>query len=199
MRKRNIKVLTGTKATPESVGTGYDVIMIALGANPKKPPVKGVEKARTIFETLGKEKELGKRVVVVGGSESGTETGMYLAENGHEVTVLTRGEILAPDATPIHYREMLDEYYIGMKNFSYVTEAQTTEIGDGFVKYKDKDGNEQTIACDDVVALGGMVGNQDAALAFYGLAKETFMVGDVNGAGNLHTCNRMAYSAAYAI
>ena len=199
VNKRNITVRMNTEVTPESLGDHYDVVMIALGASPKRPPIKGVENSKTIFETLGKEKELGKRVVVVGGSESGTETGMYLAEHGHDVTVLTRGTVLAADATPIHYREMLDEYYIKMDNFKYHTEVTTTEIGADYVKYVDKDGREYTVECDDVVALGGMQGHSDEALGFYGLAKETFMIGDVNEAGNLHKCNRMAFSAAYQI
>lgn len=199
VNKRNITVRMNTEVTPESLGDHYNVVMIALGASPKRPPIKGVENSKTIFETLGKEKELGKRVVVVGGSESGTETGMYLAEHGHDVIVLTRGTVLAADATPIHYREMLDEYYIKMDNFKYHTEVTTIEIGADYVKYVDKDGREYTIECDDVVALGGMQGHSEEALGFYGLAKETFMVGDVNEAGNLHKCNRMAFSAAYQI
>ena len=51
----------------------------------------------------------------------------------------------------------------------------------------------------EVVALGGMQSHSDEALGFCELAKETFMIGDVNEAGNLHKCNRMAFSAVYQI
>ena len=69
------------------------------------------------------------------------------------------------------------------------------EIGDGFVRYCDKSGMEQTIICDDVVALGGMVPERDAAMEYYGVTPETYMIGDCFKVGNLHTCNRMAFSA----
>ncbi len=174
---------------------GYDVIILALGAKPKTPPIPGAEGTRNIFTTFGHHSELGHRCVVIGGSESGTEAGLYLAENGHEVTILTRGAELASDATPIHYRETIDEYYQQLRDISYVTEATTTEIGDGYVIYRDKDGVAHRIECDDVVALGGMESESEAAMAYYGIAAETYMIGDCLSVGNLHTCNRTAFSA----
>jgi len=41
--------------------------------------------------------------VVIGGGEVGIETGMHLAMKGHKVTLLERGNKLAPDAPPAHF------------------------------------------------------------------------------------------------
>lgn len=49
---------------------------------------------------------LGKHVVIVGGSEVGTETAMYLCGLGHDVTVLTRQKRLAHNASGLHYITM---------------------------------------------------------------------------------------------
>lgn len=176
---------------------GYDTILLALGAMPKTPPIPGAEGAYDVLTALTSQEKMGHRCVVIGGSESGTEVGFYLAEHGHRVTVLTRGTTMASDATPIHYRETMDEFAQEQPNFDYVTEATTTEIGKGYVCYRDKDGVTHRIDCDDVVALGGMAPLRDEAMGYYGITPETYMIGDCFKVGNLHTCNRMAYSAVY--
>ena len=196
--KYGVRVLLNTRADKALLAAeGFEAIVLALGAQPKTPPIPGAEKAYSIFTVLGHEKELGHRVVVVGGSESGTEAGLYLAENGHRVTILTRGASLATDATPIHYRETIDEYFRDTEGIDYVEFAVTTEIGDGFVTYTDKDGREQRIDCDDVVALGGMASQKEEAMAMFGLTPETYMIGDCLQVGNLHTGVRGAFSVAY--
>lgn len=198
LEEENIPVMLNTAPTKEELkAAGYDTILLALGALPKAPPVPGAEKAYNVLEALTSEAKMGHRCVVVGGSESGTEVGLYLAEHGHRVTVLTRSSTLATDATPIHYRETMDEYAQVQPDFDYVEEVTTTEIGDGYVCYRDKDGQTHRIDCDDVVALGGMEGLRDEAMDYYGLTPETYMIGDCFQVGNLHTCNRMAYSAVY--
>lgn len=197
--KNAIDVRMSAKATPEMIASGgYDVLILAIGAEPKTPPVRGAEKAANVWDAFRDESRFGKRVVVIGGSESGTEAGMVLAEHGHDVTVLTRGDSLAPDATPIHYRECLVESYMKLKNFQYHFHASATEIGDGFVKYTDADG-EHTIECDSVVALGGMRALHDESLAFNGTAQQIFRIGDCRAVGCVRDCNRAAYVTAMQI
>ena len=132
--KSSVTVRISTRASSDMLAKeGFDTVIAALGARPSQPPIRGVERCRTVFETFGHEAEFGKRVVVIGGSESGTEAGLYLAENGHEVTVLTRQSGLALDATPIHYRETIQEFYAKLPNFAYIPFAKAVEVGDGFV------------------------------------------------------------------
>ncbi len=200
MNKKGVKVVLNTEVTPESLKTeNYDVALVAIGALPQLPPVKGVEKAMDHFAVWGNEDKIGHKVVVVGGSESGCETAMYLCDEGHDCTVLTRSKVLAPDTTPIHYREDFTTYHNNLENFHYIKQVSTTEVGDGWVKYVDKDGVEHTIECDTVIALGGMKPLQEEAMAFYGAADRVIMIGDCYEVGNVQRCNRSAYSAAHQI
>lgn len=88
------------------------------------------------IDVYGQEQELGHRVVVIGGGEIGAETGLYLAESGHEVTLLTRQDRVAPDATCTHYREMFEERWEAETHFTYITEAATQAITDETVVYR---------------------------------------------------------------
>ena len=73
---------------------------------------------------------MGKNIVVVGGGEIGAETGLYLAECGHHVTLLTRQDRVAPDATCTHYREMFEERWLREKNFHFLTNVQIESVTD---------------------------------------------------------------------
>ena len=196
--KSSVKTVLNTKATAALLAEeGFDVVIAALGARPQLPPVRGKEKCRSVFETFGHEKDFGRYVVVIGGSESGAEAGMYLAENGHEVTVLTRQSGLALDATPIHYREIMQEFYAALPHFDYIPFASAEEVGDGYVIYRDKNGESQRIECDSVVGLGGMKPMQEEAMEFSGFGGDFYMIGDCREVGNIHTGSRDAYSVAH--
>jgi len=67
------------------------------------------------------------------------------------------------------------------------------------VTYKDKDGNEKTVACDSVVISGGMRPRQDEALKFYGTADRVVMIGDCRDPGNIQKAMRSAFAAASLI
>ena len=196
--KAGVKVILNTRATAELLAPeGYDVLIAALGAVPKLPPVEGVEKCRSIFDTFGHEQELGKRCVVIGGSESGSEVGMYLAENGHDTVVLTRQWGLALDATPIHYREIMQEFYGRLDHFSYIPNVSATAVGDGWVEYRNAAGEVCRIECDSVVALGGMSPLQEEAMALYSCARDFYMIGDCRCVGNIHTGSRDAFAVTH--
>lgn len=198
--KSSVTVELNAEVTPETLkGQGFDAVVLALGARPRLTPVPGAERACDILSVFSREPQLGRRVVVIGGSESGTEAGMFLAERGHEVTVLSRRDKLAPDATPIHYREMLEEFYHKLPNFRAVLGAAAKEITPAGVVYTDREGKEHTVPCDDVVALGGMRPLQEEAMAFDGAARQIFRIGDCREVGCVRDCNRAAFAAAVQI
>jgi len=199
VHKRGVKVLLNTAATPELIREGgYDAVLVAVGAAPNIPDIPGADAdfVRTAVSVYGDHESLGRRVVVVGGSETGTETGMYLAENGHEVVVLTRQDRLAYDATPIHYVEMVRHAWQQLKNFSFITRATTVAIDRGAVTYLDPQGGDHRIECDGVVVAGGMRPRWDEAMRFYGSAERFFLIGDCNEVGSVHTSVRSAFGAA---
>ncbi len=197
-----VQVKLNTEATPEMLeAEGYDAVVVAIGATAKRPNIPGIEHAPWhTLNVFGEEHQLGKRVVVIGGSESGVETALYLCETGHDVTILSRNNNLAHDATPIHYRETIIEKWAEYPDaFHTVMNAVTTEIGAGYVKYLDAHGTAHTLDCDSVVALGGMQPLHSDAMQFHGCARQFIMIGDCLEVGNIMSCNRTAFAAASQI
>ncbi len=208
--KAGVEVLLMTKATPEMIKSkGYDVILVAAGAEPIIPDIPGADgpNVRAPIFVYGNEKALGKNVVVIGGDQIGTETGIYLAENGHRVTVLTEEENLATDANQIHYFGQLRTAWRALPNFDYLTEVTATGISTDKVTYIDANGKEKSIKADNVVIYAGRKPRRNEALEFYSAAKRFFTIGDCSIHGNLRKhidgnvakATRTAFAAASRI
>ncbi|MBP2655459.1 MAG: FAD-dependent oxidoreductase [Firmicutes bacterium] len=197
--KANIEVFLGTEATHEMISNkGYDAVIVAVGSTPVIPQIPGVDGNNVIVaeKVYGNEDNLDKNVVVIGGGEIGVETGMHLAEKGYNVVILEMKDKLAADATPVHYREMVEAAWKKMKNFSFVLNAKCTAISDTEVTYLDAEGNQRTIKAASVVLAAGTSARHDAALRFYGAADKFFMIGDCQVAANVQKCIRSAFAAA---
>jgi 2,4-dienoyl-CoA reductase-like NADH-dependent reductase (Old Yellow Enzyme family)/thioredoxin reductase len=200
--KAGIEVFLNSEASPEMIkGNSCDAVIVAAGAEPNIPDIPGVHRIRfwTPLSVYGNEKALGENVAVIGGSQIGVETGMYLAENNHKVTVLTRQRKPAYDATPVHYIEMFRDAWEALATFNYITEATTASISEGQVTYVDNKGNENTIKADSVVISGGLNPRHEEALRYYGSADRFFIIGDCRAVGNVQKCLRSAYAAASQI
>lgn len=200
--RRGVKLNVGVEATPEIVKAGaYDVIIAANGASPNKPRIKGADEVKTWapIDVYGKEDQLGQRVVVVGGAETGSETALHLALKGKDVTILCRQERLAYDAQQIHYVSVLYDRMEECPNFKSICKATTTEVGQGYVTYTDEKGQSHSIPCDDIVLSGGVKANTDNALAFASLAEEYYVIGDCRKPSNVHNANRTAFAVASRI
>lgn len=212
--KSNVKVVMNTEPTPQMiVAGGFDAVLAATGAKINIPNIPGVKdengnaKYPACLEILGKEDTLGKHVIIVGGSEVGTETAMHLCEKGHDVTVLTRQKRLAHNASGLHYITMAfvkagpngeareSPAWEMYDNLTGITGAETVKVEGNTVTYRTEDG-EHTVTGDSVVICGGMTPCTAEAFGYAGLTNEFYAIGDCNGAGNLEVCNREAYSRA---
>lgn len=197
--KLGVDVRMNTEAVPEMIKDGgFDSVIMALGAVPNIPDIEGVHGKNVWLplDVYDKEEQVGKNVVVVGGSEIGVETGMFLALHGHNVTVLTRQEKLAMEAMRVHYYQNMQKYWEGLDNFCFEVHATTTKIGENSVTYVGENGVEHTIECDSVVISGGMNPQYDAAMKFYGCTEDFYIVGDCEKSANIQKAVRSSFAAA---
>ena len=119
---------------------------------------------------------------------------MYLAEAGHQVTVLTRRPYLAQDAWCVHAYALMKRRWEANPNFTGLTGAVTQSIAPGRVTYL-RDGQLHRLDCDSIVLSGGVEPRVEEALRFAGCARQFFLIGDCRRPGNLQLCNRSALAA----
>lgn len=200
--KRDIAVHLNMKATPDMIKDfNFDVVLTALGAQPIKPMLPGIDNENVVSATDSflNPDALGKNVVVIGGGEVGVEAGMNLAKKGHNVTVLEMRDTLAADSTLIHYRSMFEEAWEALDNFGYILNARSTGIKENTVNYIDSEGNEKSIHADSVVLSAGMKAKKAEALLFYGTADRFYMIGDCKKPATIQQTMRSAFSTASTI
>ena len=109
LEKLGVKVVLNTDVDLAFVDDlDVDKVICAVGASAMVPPFPGLDDKRVIFGTdmFDEGVEIGHKVVVIGGGLVGSEAALYLAENGHEVTVIEMVNDIAIDAIVSHRRAM---------------------------------------------------------------------------------------------
>ena len=203
VEKRQIRVMLNTAVGPEELaGQKYDRVLIALGSSPIRPKIPGVEGSHVFLapEVYGMEEKLARQVVVVGGGEIGVETGMYLADRGHEVTVVEALDRLADDACPVHFRTMFREAWQSLATFHEKVRCRVVEICKDKVVCEEADGTLCSIPCGSVVLSVGMHANSDEAMTLAAAVDvPADLIGDCVQAGDLMSVMRSAWAAAVKI
>jgi 2,4-dienoyl-CoA reductase-like NADH-dependent reductase (Old Yellow Enzyme family)/thioredoxin reductase len=218
--RKGVKVILNCEPTPEEITAGgYDAVLAAAGSKAVLPNIEGMHKAdgspalKTCHDVIGHEDECAKNLIMVGCSETGVETACYLAEHGHNITCLTRQNVLAKDASPLHSITIAFEkpchpetgepyfapYWERFENLKGITNATTTKVTDTTVTYVDGEGVEHTLEADQVIVCGGVKPYLEGALKYAACAPEFRLIGDVDGARDMQVSFRSAYMAANQI
>jgi len=199
IKKANIDIRLDTEVTADILkAEKYDAIFAAMGGQPIMPDIPGISR-KNVFaaeQVFDNEDALSKDVVIVGGGETGVETGLYLAEKVHNVTVLEKGTLLVPKATPAHYYFAFKERWEKLKNFKYILHAECVGIDESEVIYVNAEGKKESVTADTVVIAVGYRPKNDLAMKLAVPGVRFFIVGDCNKVGNVQTVIRSAYSNA---
>lgn len=199
LAKSAVDIRLNTPADPALLkAEGYDEIIVAIGSEPAYPPIPGLHDPHVIpaIETVAREPELGRDVVVVGGGEIGVEMGLHLAKHGHTVTLLEMGPILSPESVPVHFRSLFEKAWESQDGFTYRLNATVTAIHPDAVAYTDESGQAHTIPCSHVILAAGMRAKSEEAMKFLDGSVRVHMIGDCNKVGSVQTAMRAAYALA---
>ena len=216
LQKNNVEVVLGHEPTKEELQKKeYDAVLAAPGARAKYPSsIKGLKDNmgnplyHVCDDIWNEEVKLGNHIIIIGGSETGIETAIYLLRKGHSVTMLTRQNRVGHDCSGLHYitmtfvKKMEDGSYKEAaeweryEKFSSITNVETVGVKDNTVSYIDKNGETHSIKGDDVVICGGHEARLTEALFYSDCAKEFYVLGDCIGAGNIQVCTRQAMARA---
>ena len=183
--KEGIDVRLNTEVTDLGTLRGFDEIIVASGSIPRTmPSIPGFEKTLTFTELLKDKKEVGDKVLFIGGGQSSCEAAYDLVLQGkHPIIVEYANDLIAAQATCLANTSFLRDAMEYHKVPTYL-ESTVTEITDTGCTVKNvKTGESTFVACDNVVNGVGFiptpVGGKDN--------KQVHRVGDCVAIGNLRT------------
>jgi 2-enoate reductase len=157
LHRSKVKLSLMKEGTSEEIlAKNYDYVVVATGAKPIMPNIKGIDKDHVApaEDLLTCKKGCGEKVVVIGAGLVGCETACHLAENAEEVTMIEMlPEILM---TADHctnndqaLRQLVED--CGVKS---ITNASVVEIKDGAVVYE-VNGEQKSLEVDTVAVAAG--------------------------------------------
>ena len=161
---------------------GADEIIVATGATAKRIPVKGAERAVEAVDYLLETKEVGERVVVIGGGLTGCEIAYDLYLKGKQPTIVEmQDDLITTKGVCLANTSYLRDFFKTNKVPVHL-ETALSEITESGVVLKSKDGNQFTVDADSVILS---VGYNPAPVVKKG--KHIHVVGDAAKVGNLRT------------
>ncbi|MFR6336095.1 MAG: FAD-dependent oxidoreductase, partial [Oscillospiraceae bacterium] len=181
--KEGIDVRFNTEVTDVNTLGGFDDIIVASGSIPRTmPSIPGFEKTLTFTELLKDKKEVGDKVLFIGGGQSSCEAAYDLVLQGkHPIIVEYANDLIAAQATCLANTSFLRDAMEYHKVPTYL-HSTITAIRDGSVTVKGPDGKTFEVECDNVVNGIGFV---PAPVGEKG--RHVHRVGDCVAIGNLRT------------
>lgn len=201
---RGVQIQTGKQATvTDIIKACPDIIIVACGAIPRIPDIKGVEFAVQAWDVLSGRVQVGNNVVIIGAGASGCEVALYLASKGvisaeiltflarHEaenwgflkdrlrgaknITVIEAGAKAGATIGKSSRWVVLKE--MALAGINILTESQVLEVNTAGVKYKRNEG-VQILDADTVVLAAGSQSKDDLVEDLKELNFEVQVIGD---------------------
>ncbi len=193
IRKYPIEVKMNTEVT-DIAALGADEVIVATGATPKKIPVPGVSLAVEAIDYLLGNREVGERVVVVGGGLTGCEIAYDLYLQGKQPTIVEmKDDLIVADKVPFPNSSYLRDFFAANKVPTYL-ESGVSEIRAYGVTITDKSGNKTDLECDSVILS---VGYNPAPVSKK--SRHVHVIGDAKAVGSLRTVIWGAWDVAMKI
>lgn len=168
-----------------------DEIVVATGAKPRRVNVKGFDKGIEACEYLLGQKEVGDKVIVIGGGLSGCEIALDLYNKGKTpVIVEMKNDLVAMKGVCLANSSYLRDFF-KLNKVEVHLNTKLCEICDDGVVVCDKDGKQFKIDGDSVITSVGYIPSPVAKAS-----GKVHLVGDCNGVGNLRTVVWRAWDVA---
>ena len=191
LTKYPITVKLSTEVT-DIKSLNADEVIVATGSTPNTLPIPGFEKGIEAVDYLLGNKEVGEKVVVVGGGLTGCEIAYDLYRKGKQPTIIEmKDDLIAVAGVCLANSSYLRDFF-ALNKVPVHLESRTTEIRDNGVTIVDKEGKTTDIAADSVILS---VGYKPAPIA----TKGVHVIGDANKVGNLRTVIWQAWDVCMKI
>ena len=193
MQSLQIEVKLNDEVTSASV-FGDAPVIVATGSVPRVlRRVPGHEKMIEACDYLNGT-PVGDTVAVIGGGLTGCEIAYELALQGkHPIIVEMKDDLVSQTGVCLANSSYLREWFALHKTPVYL-ETTLSEVRDGAILCKDKDGQPLELSCDSVISCAGYI-----PAPLEGKGKNVQLVGDCLAVGNLRSVIWRAYEAAMKV
>lgn len=214
-------------STDQIVQEQFDAVIVASGTKSRMPQIKGIESkmmvpARDILE--GKNKA-GEKVVIIGAGGIASETALYLTKQGtidaetalflagygvvplkkalqlhnqgREVTIVRRGNKIAPEVGPSTRWLLLQK--LAQAGVKTITEVDYKEITEDGLVIVEKDGTERLLPADTIVVAAGAEADTSLVEKLQGRVKELHLIGDAKRPAKAFEAFREGMEVAFQI
>lgn len=156
LNRLGVHVHLNTELKEEEIkAMDYDTVILATGSKPKVFSLGDDSHTYTAEQVLLKQKDAGKKTVVVGGGLVGCETALWLAQNGIHVTIVEAlDKVMAVNGPLCAANKEMLEALLPFNGVEIITGAKVTEFANGEVKVDTKEGSK-TIMSDSVIISVG--------------------------------------------
>lgn len=215
--KSDIEVHMNIEVTPEVAERFQpDVIISAMGARPLVPNLKGMERENVVGaeEVYYHPEIVGSKAVIMGGGLVGLELGLYLAQNGHDITIIEMapgtiatppkvegvsarmsGVMEIPAGYPFIQGIAIREEMNKLNNIRIKCSTKALEVTDDGLLIEEE-GVEKMLDVDTVIYAIGQKPYREEASQLSKCAPEFYQVGDCVAPRNIYFATSEAYQAA---
>lgn len=154
VEKRPVEIRLNCEVTPEVIEEiKPEAVILAVGSDDLILPIEGIENAVTAMSVYNADfKNLGKKVIVLGGGLVGCEAAADYIDRGIETTIVEMQECLMPETTGLYRTAVHD--FIDHNGGKYEVGAKVVKVGKDFV-VAEQNGKEITLHADTVVNAMG--------------------------------------------
>ena len=202
-RQAGVDIHTGTAATPELIRQlAPEAAIVATGSTPLVLPIPGLADCGYINaeDMLTGKRNVGKKVLIVGGGMVGAEAAEHLVERGHQCDIVEMKPVVGEDIMPEprkYIMASLEHHKVGQ-----ITNAKVSEFFTDGVRYTSTvDGTEGELrGYDNIVLAMGYRSNNPLEEPLKALVPQVFVIGEARQApGNSMIATGDALNAALAI
>jgi 2,4-dienoyl-CoA reductase-like NADH-dependent reductase (Old Yellow Enzyme family)/thioredoxin reductase len=186
LKRLGVKIEKRELNVEEVKKTEPDVLIIATGARPKESAIPGSGNAcvTNIWDVLNGVRSVQGDVVVIGGRQFGAETAEYLAEKGHQVTIIEDSEELAEDLRPVVEIYNILNFSLRRLGVRIMTKTTVQEIKSDYVVANAR-GLVQNVNAGTVILT-----QSESCTELYnsldGSGIELHLIGDCSGVGRIY-------------
>lgn len=193
MKDLGIEIKLNTEVK-DTASLNADEVIVATGSKARILKVPGAEKAIEACDYLLGRREVGQKVIIIGGGLTGCEIALDMYRKGKTpVIVEMKNDLIAVKGVCLANSSYLRDFF-ALNNVEVHLDTMLSEVTDKGVIVKAKDGSTFEIEGDTVLISAGYI-----PTPAFPQDKHVHLVGDCNGVGNLRTVIWRAWDVAMAL